>query len=90
MSTTDQTVAVGSSQGLHARPAKLFVQAAKASGIPVCVSRPGEKPVDAASLLSVISLGVGCGDQVTLSAEGEGSAEVIRGLAELLEKNHDE
>lgn len=90
MNMTERTVAVGSSEGLHARPAKLFVQAAQASGIPIRVSKSGGTPVDAASLLSVISLGIGQGERVTLSAEGEKSENVIRRLVEILEMNHDE
>ena len=32
-----RTVRIGSSHGLHARPAKLFAQAAKEAGIPVTI-----------------------------------------------------
>ena len=50
-----QVVVVGSKVGLHARPASLLVKAAGSSGLSVTVGRPGEKAVNAASLLSVLA-----------------------------------
>ena len=43
-----RTVRIGSSHGLHARPAKLFAQAAKESGIPVSLIKDAGAPVNAA------------------------------------------
>ena len=53
-----QVVTVGSKVGLHARPAKLLVQAATAAGVPVTIGKVGDKAVNAASLLMVMALGV--------------------------------
>ncbi len=85
----EHTLQVASSHGLHARPASLFTQAAAASGLVVTISK-GDKSVNAASILSVISLGVGHGDEVTISAEGEGADAVIAELTEILSTDHDE
>lgn len=79
-----RTVAVGSAQGLHARPATLFVQAATATGLPVTVAAAGKDPVNAGSLLAVMTLGVSHGDEVTIAAEGEGADAALDSLAELL------
>ena len=68
-----RTVRIGSSHGLHARPAKLFAQAAKDSGIPVTISKDAGAPVNAASILGVIALGIEQGDYVTLTADGDGA-----------------
>ena len=46
-------VAIGSSVGLHARPASIFVQAATATGLPVTIAKAGGNPVDARSILGV-------------------------------------
>lgn len=89
MSKVEETVVVGSGEGLHARPAKLFVQAAKSSGISVMVGKVGGRPVDGSSLLSVISLGVAQGEEVLLSAEGSGAADVIWELSRILKEDHD-
>ncbi|WP_309069195.1 HPr family phosphocarrier protein [Microbacterium sp.] len=84
-----RTVQIGSSHGLHARPAKLFAQAAKDAGIPVTVAKGDGKPVNAASILGVIALGVEQGDQVTLTAEGDGDEGVLDTLEQLLVTDHD-
>ncbi|MDT0179769.1 HPr family phosphocarrier protein [Microbacterium oleivorans] len=84
-----RTVRIGSSHGLHARPAKLFAQAAKDAGIPVTISKGAGGAVNAASILSVISLGAESGDYVTLTADGPGAADVLDTLTELLTTDHD-
>ncbi|MBB6552050.1 HPr family phosphocarrier protein [Nonomuraea rubra] len=83
-----RTVAVASASGLHARPAKLFVQAAVKSGVPVTI-RAGEKAVPAKSMLGVLSLGVVQGTEVTLEAEGPGAEEALDTLAALLARDLD-
>jgi phosphocarrier protein len=89
MTTLTRTVHIGSSHGLHARPAKLFAQAAKDSGIPVTIAKGSGAPVNAASILGVIALGVEHGDYVTLTAEGDGAETTLDALAELLTTDHD-
>ena len=75
---TERTVAVPDGVGLHARPAALFVQAAAATGVPVTVGRPGGDPVDARSILAVLSLDVRGGETVVLRTEGDD--DVLAGL----------
>lgn len=84
-----RTVRIGSSHGLHARPAKLFAQAAKDAGIPITIAKDAGKPVNAASILGIIALGLDQGDYVTLTADGEGADAAIERLAELLTTDHD-
>jgi phosphocarrier protein HPr len=89
MPPTSRTVRIGSAHGLHARPAKLFAQAAKDAGIPITVSKGSGSPVNAASILGVIALGVEQGDYVTLSAEGDDAEAALDTLADLLSTDHD-
>ncbi|MEV0532744.1 HPr family phosphocarrier protein [Kitasatospora sp. NPDC050463] len=77
-------VTVGSRRGLHARPASLFVQAAARQSAKVTVGRPGQSPVDARSLLSVLALAAGHGDTLELTAEGEQAQDSLKELADLL------
>ncbi|BFM24244.1 MULTISPECIES: HPr family phosphocarrier protein [Microbacterium] len=84
-----RTVRIGSSHGLHARPAKLFAQAAKDSGIPVTLAKDAGKPVNAASILGIIALGLEQGDYVTLVADGDNAEATLERLAELLTTDHD-
>jgi phosphocarrier protein len=80
----ERTVTVASSVGLHARPASLFAQAAAKVGIPVTLTSAGGKSVNAASILGVLSLGIGHGETVTLSADGDGADAALDALAEVL------
>ncbi|MFT3834306.1 MAG: HPr family phosphocarrier protein [Micropruina sp.] len=82
-------VAIGSSVGLHARPASIFVQAATATGLPVTIAKAGGNPVDARSILGVMALGAKNGEVVTLSAEGDGADAALDSLAALLERDLD-
>ncbi len=84
-----RTATVASRVGLHARPAALFTQAVAAAGIPVAVARSGGEPVDAASILLVMSLGVPHGETVTLSADGPDADRVLGELVTLLETDLD-
>ncbi|MDZ4044534.1 MAG: HPr family phosphocarrier protein [Rhodoglobus sp.] len=81
---SERTVTVASSVGLHARPASLFAQAAAKVGVPVTLTNAAGKSVNAASILGVLSLGVGHGETVTISAEGDGADEALDTLAEVL------
>ncbi|MBN9097344.1 MULTISPECIES: HPr family phosphocarrier protein [unclassified Pseudonocardia] len=79
-----RTVTVASTVGLHARPAATFTRAAAGAGVPVTIAVAGKDPVNAASMLSVMTLGVEHGQEVTLAAEGEGADEALDALVELL------
>ncbi|TFD91824.1 HPr family phosphocarrier protein [Cryobacterium lactosi] len=85
----ERTVQIGSTHGLHARPAKLFTKAAAAAGAPVTLQKGDGKPVNAASILGVISLGINHGDSVTLATDADNAETVLDGLAELLLTDHD-
>lgn len=80
----ERTVTVASRVGLHARPAMLFTQAVAAAGVPVTIARPDGAPVDASSILLVMSLGVPHGEEVTLAAEGPDADHVLDDLVALL------
>ena len=86
---TERTVTVASSVGLHARPASLFSQAAAATGVTVTLTSAEGRSVNAASILGVLSLGIGHGETVTLSAEGDGADAAVDTLAKVLETDLD-
>lgn len=83
------SVKVGSSVGLHARPAAIFANAAAACPVVVTVRKVDGEPVQARSVLSVLTLDARQGDELILEAEGEGAEEALRRLAELLTEDHD-
>ncbi|GMA30210.1 HPr family phosphocarrier protein [Litorihabitans aurantiacus] len=76
----ERTVVVASAQGLHARPAKLFTQAAAGKGATIAVD--GGNPVDAGSILRVMALGVKSGATVTIAAEDEAVLDELQTLLE--------
>jgi phosphocarrier protein len=86
---SEQIVTVGSRIGLHARPASLFVQAAARQPVPVQIGKPGGEPVDARSILLVLGLDVRGGDEVVLSADGEGADRALNELAALVSSDLD-
>ena len=74
---------VGASVGLHARPASTFVQAVASTGAHVLLTF-GEKTVNAASILGVLSLGVPHRATVTLASDDD---RVLGALVTLLESD---
>ena len=85
----ERRVTVASSVGLHARPAAIFAQKAAAQPVPVKLAKPGGEPVDARSILLVLSLDVRGGQEVVLSAEGDGADSALDSLTELLSRDLD-
>lgn len=84
----ERTLTVASAHGLHARPAALFVKAVTDSGCTVELQK-GERKINAASILGVVSLGIEHGDEVVLRVDGENADTVLDSLAAFLEKDHD-
>lgn len=77
-------VKIASPVGLHARPASVFVKAAAKHNGSVTIGRPGTTPVDARSMLSVLSLAIGHGEEVVLRTEGENADAALAELSQLL------
>lgn len=71
--------------GLHARPAADFVK--RASDFEAAVTVNG---VNAKSLLRIMSLGVGVGSELTLTAEGPDAQAALDALVELIESGFGE
>jgi phosphocarrier protein HPr len=68
----ERRVRVLSKVGLHARPAALFVQAAAKAPYDVRIAKADGEPVNAKSILSVLSLDVRHDEEIVISAEGDG------------------
>ena len=77
-----KTVTVGSSVGLHARPAAIISEAAGDLDAEVTLAVPGEEPVDASSSLLIMTLGAACGDQVEVASEDQAALDAIAALVE--------
>jgi len=77
-----KTVTVGSSVGLHARPAALIAEQASQLGSSVTLMKAGGDPVDAASALMIMTLGAKQGDSVEVDGDDEQAVETIAALVE--------
>lgn len=86
MSQISKEIIVNNAQGLHARPAAMFVQIASRYNATVTIEKNGEK-VNGKSIMGILTLGVQPGTKVILEAEGEDSDKVIAELEELLTKD---
>jgi len=77
-----KTVNVGSSVGLHARPAALIAEAAEGLGSAVTLSMADGDPVDASSSLLIMTLGAACGDTVEVAGDDQAAVDTIAALVE--------
>ncbi len=78
---SNKSVIVGSSVGLHARPAAIISEAAAGLGAAVTING-----VDASSSLMIMTLGAKCGDTVEVAGDDEAAVATI---AELVEQDLD-
>ncbi len=88
----ERTATIASRSGLHARPAALFAEAAGEQPVEVTIAMQGEPAddaLDAASILSLMTLGAAQGDVVVLRAEGGGAEQALDYLVQVLETDHD-
>lgn len=86
---TQRTATVASSSGLHARPAKLFVQAVQQKGIPVTIAAGDGPDLNAGSILSLMGLAASKGTVVTLKSDAPGAEVALDELVVLLETDLD-
>ncbi len=93
--TTAQSrrVTVASQVGLHARPAALVAKLAAAQPVTVHLAKVTDgvagQPVDASSVLGLMTLSVMHGEQVELTAEGDGAEAALDALEQALASDLD-
>ena len=75
---------IGSSVGLHARPASIFSKTAKRFESKIKV-KYGDRTVNGKSAIHLITLNAKCGSEVDVIADGTDELEAIAALTEILE-----
>ena len=80
-----RVVVVPNKQGMHARPADMFVRRAQQFKSKVEVVRDVFR-VEAKSIMNLLMLGAAQGTELTLEAEGSDAQEALDALAEVVEK----
>lgn len=73
---TEITYKITDPLGIHARPAAGLCKIAKEIGCKVTITK-GLQSVDGGSVVSIMSLGVKQGDEITVNAEGDGAEKAI-------------
>jgi phosphocarrier protein HPr len=77
-----KTVSVGSSVGLHARPAATIAEAAAELDSEVTLAVAGGEPIDASSSLMIMTLGASKGDSIEVSGDDQADVDTIAALVE--------
>ena len=85
MPAAQRTVTVIHRQGLHARPAALFVQLAKTFASRVTVKK-GRKIVDGKSIMGLLTLAAGPGARISIIADGPDAPAALERLVEFVTK----
>ena len=83
MPVLQRTVTVIHRQGLHARPAALFVQLAKKFSSRVTIKK-GRKIVDGKSIMGVLTLAAGPGARISIITDGSDAEHALERLIELV------
>ncbi len=73
-------------EGIHARPAGMFVKEAAAFPCKVTIEKDG-KEADAKRIFGVMGLAVKCGQEITLRTDGENEEEAMAKLSAFLQEN---
>lgn len=76
-------------QGIHARPAALFVKTANLFDCEIFVEKDGEK-VNGKSIMGLMMLAAGPGSRLVLTAEGQDAARAVQELEALVQRKFDE
>lgn len=83
MPLVSKTISVIHRQGLHARPAALFVQQAKRFVSKVTVKK-GRKSVDGKSIMGLLTLAAHQGSRISILADGPDAGEALDQLIEVV------
>lgn len=82
--TVERTVAITNKRGLHARASAKFVTLASTLAAAVEVEKDGAK-VAGTSIMGLMMLGAAMGDNVIISAQGDGAEDAVAALCALVE-----
>lgn len=82
---TSQNIVLSAPSGMHARPAGELVKLVKSLAPTKITISNGVKTVNAASMLSILSLGLKCGTSIEVCAEGEGEADALAEVVKFIQ-----
>lgn len=80
------TYTIKDESGIHARPAGLIVNEAKGYVSDITIIA-GDKKASATRLMAIMSMGVKCGQTITVEVDGEDEDEAVEGMKAFFESN---
>jgi phosphocarrier protein len=81
--TVEKVLTIKNKQGLHARPAALFVQMANKFDSTITIIK-GRHKVNGKSIMGIMMLEAGCGSKITMIASGDDAEQAVKELEALL------
>ena len=79
----EKTIAIKNKQGLHTRPAALFVQTANKYSAEITIAK-GRQKVNGKSIMGIMMLEAGVGSKITIVARGDDAEQAVQELENLL------
>jgi len=79
-----RVIVIRNKQGLHARPATMFVKLAQKFNSRIVLVRETQR-VEAQNIFDVLTLAAGLGTELVLEAYGDDANEAVEALADLVE-----
>lgn len=89
MAQVKRKIVIKSKQGLHARPAAIFVQIANKYDSAITVTKDSQE-VNGKSIMGILMLEAGKGSTVVLKAEGKDAEDAVFELEKLLTSESEE
>jgi len=81
--TLERLIIIKNKQGLHARPAALFVQIANKYNCDITLQK-GKQKINGKSIMGIMMLEAGAGSKILITATGDDAEEAMRELEGLL------
>jgi phosphocarrier protein HPr len=79
-----RVIVIRNTQGLHARPAEMFVRLAQQFRSRIELVRESQR-VEARNIMDLLTLGAAKGTELVLEADGDDAQEAVDALAKLVE-----
>jgi len=83
MALVKKNLTIKNKQGLHARPAALFVQTANKFDARITIKR-GKEEVNGKSIMGILMLGAESGSKIIIEAEGDDAQSAMAELEKVL------
>ena len=83
--TVSRTVLIANRRGLHARASAKFVTLASTQECELHVAKEGSGSVTGTSIMGLMMLGAAMGDEITISASGDGADVAVSTMCDLVE-----